>query len=358
MRRYGARGEHRLTPGEAKRAMPNEFQLFVAEVRGQVERRLAGWLDERVAEARARGSAVGIVADAVRQLALRGGKRMRPVLLAASYEACGGQGGGEAVAPAGVALELLQAYLLVHDDWMDGDPMRRGGPSVPALMRTRFSGPTADAMAILAGDLAAAWARRALFDVRLAPGRVASAARELARVEEEVVQGQVLDVAGGAGDAAEVEAMHDLKTTSYTVRGPVLMGALLADAGEAALESLRLFGDPVGLAFQLRDDLLGVFGDSAQTGKPAGTDLRAGKRTAVTVAALSRDPDGAVARVFGRTDASDGEWSAATRELDACGARAQIEARIDGLLQQAEMALARADVTAEDARCSRARLWP
>jgi len=259
--------------------MPNEFQLFVAEVRGQVERRLAGWLDERVAEARARGSAVGIVADAVRQLALRGGKRMRPVLLAASYEACGGQGGSEAVAPAGVALELLQAYLLVHDDWMDGDPMRRGGPSVPALMRTRFSGPTADAMAILAGDLAAAWARRALFDVRLAPGRVASAARELARVEEEVVQGQVLDVAGGAGDAAEVEAMHDLKTTSYTVRGPVLMGALLADAGEAALESLRLFSDPVGLAFQLRDDLLGVFGDSAQTESPrAPTCVREGER--------------------------------------------------------------------------------
>jgi len=101
-----------------------DFAHFVARVRQQVEARLGPWLDARVAEARGRGPDVGLVADGVRQLTLRGGKRLRAVLVAAAYEACGGDRGAEAVAPVGAALELFQTYLLTHDDLIDGGEVR------------------------------------------------------------------------------------------------------------------------------------------------------------------------------------------------------------------------------------------
>src|SRR5580692_2607798 len=174
-----------VAKGSARPAMKDDYELFVAAVRSRTEVRLGSWLESRVAEARRRGPDVEAVADAVGQLALRGGKRMRPVLLVLAYEACGGEGGVQAVLAACVALELLQTYLLVHDDWMDGDEMRRGGPSVPAMMRDHFRGKHADAASILAGDLAAAWAHQALLELELPPERVLMAARELGRVEEE-----------------------------------------------------------------------------------------------------------------------------------------------------------------------------
>ena len=155
---------------EPSASRDDELTTFVGEVRAVLEPRLATWLDARVAVAEGRGPAVGAVADAVRDLTLRGGKRLRAVLLAAAYVACDGQGGVEAVAAACVALELFQAYLLVHDDWMDGDATRRGGPSVPALMRARFDAARADAASVLAGDLLSAWSKAALLRGR-SPGR-------------------------------------------------------------------------------------------------------------------------------------------------------------------------------------------
>jgi geranylgeranyl diphosphate synthase type I len=326
--------------------MPSEdaFGRFVALVRGEVDARLAPWLEGRVALARSRGADVAAIADAVRALVMRGGKRMRAVLLAASYEACGGEGGSLAVAAAGTALELLQAYLLVHDDWMDGDDVRRGGPSVPAMMRERMPGHV-DAASVLAGDLSAAWSREALLELTLPPVRVMLAAREMARVEAEVIHGQVLDVKSEAGDLRAVEVVYALKTASYTVRGPVVMGAHLAGAGEAQVSALAAFANPLGVAFQLRDDLLGSFGDARATGKPAGGDLRQGKRTALVVEA-SVDPSARemLGRVLGRREASEADLAAALGAIEASGARARVEGRIAVLTREARAALDRAEI--------------
>jgi geranylgeranyl diphosphate synthase type I len=322
----------------------DEFARFVASVRSTVDLRLATWLDARVAVAEGRGAAAGAVADALRQLAVRGGKRLRAVLLAAAYVGCGGEGGVARVAMACVSLELLQVYLLVHDDWMDGDATRRGGPSVPALMRRLFEDERGDAASVLAGDLASAWSRQALLEVDLPAHRVAGAGRELARAEEDVVQGQLLDVEGAARDLAEVERVHALKTASYSTTGPVAMGARLAGATDSQVTALCSYAAPLGVAFQLRDDVLGTFGDAAAMGKPAGNDLRAGKRTAVVVEALG-DPRAreALDRVLGRPDAGDSDVRAAIAAIERSGARAKVEDRIAALVAAARRALA--DVT-------------
>jgi geranylgeranyl diphosphate synthase, type I len=330
-------------PSGIGRSTSEGFVAFAGRVKAEVEGRLAPWLDERLAEAGRRGPDVLFVADAVRQLTLRGGKRLRPVLLAAAYESFGGEGGSESVVPAGVALELLQTYLLTHDDWMDRDEVRRGGPSVPAMMRARFGETGMAAMSVLAGDLAAAWARRALLETDLPLARVILAARELAQVEEDVVQGQVIDVSGTVRNPSDVEAMHALKTASYSVRGPLTMGAQLAGASPREVAGIAAFAEPLGVAFQLRDDVLDLFGDGRLMGKPAGSDLRKGKYSAVLVAQGESE---ALARAFGQATASDDDVRKAIASLETVGARTRVEGRIDTLARDALAALARATLTA------------
>jgi geranylgeranyl diphosphate synthase type I len=151
------------------------------------------------------------------------------------------------------------------------------------------------------------------------------------------------------GKAEDVEAMHDLKTGSYTVRGPLLLGAALAGAPHALRAGLERFAAPIGIAFQLRDDLLGTFGDPAETGKPVGNDLVAGKRTALVAEAhrlASEQELSALVRVLGRADASLAEIRAATGALVSSGARRAVEDRLHALCDEAEAISAELGVSA------------
>jgi geranylgeranyl diphosphate synthase type I len=314
------------------------FGSWLLEVKSAVETRLGEVLDACVAHAGCHGGDVGAMVEAARSLALRGGKRFRAALLAAAYVACGGTNVSDVVS-AGVGLELLQTYFLVHDDWMDEDEVRRGGPTVHVLLAERFGGQRiGDMSAILAGDFLVAASLRALLDTTCRPNAVLAASREFARMQEDVVFGQLLDIRGAARSMADVEAMHALKTGSYTVRGPLLMGACLAEASSAQRDGLGRFAAPLGVAFQLRDDLLGAFGDSSVTGKPVGNDFRQGKRTAL-IAELAADADALVERVLGRADASSADIEALLVRLVESGARARVERRLADLVDEAAAGL-------------------
>ncbi len=336
------------------------FATYARAFRPQVEASLESYLVAAAETVAALPADVQATADTVRNLALRGGKRLRAVLMAAAYDACGGEGGAEKVVLAGVSLELLQVYLLIHDDWMDGDDVRRGGPSVPAMLRTHFAGrgrkgaASADGFAILAGDLAAGYALDALARVPLPAPRVLAATLEMGRIQRDVVLGQLCDLQGELSREAPseeaVEVTHRLKTGSYTVRGPLALGAHLAGADAATLAALAAFAEPLGVAFQLRDDVLGTFGDPKRTGKPSTGDLRQGKRTAL-IAALARGAvDPAVASVleagFGRADAAESDVDALADRIVSSGAKARVEQRIDALLAEALWALDRSPLPA------------
>jgi geranylgeranyl diphosphate synthase type I len=331
------------------------FADYARPVKAALDAALAAHLADVAASVRHLPADVQASVEAVRDLTLRGGKRLRAVLLAATYDACGGEGGAAKVVLAGVAFELLQSYLLIHDDWMDADDVRRGGPSVPAMLRAHFgaaSARTADAFTILAGDLAAGLALEALGRVPVSPDRVAAAAREMGRIQRDVVLGQMCDLQGELTHEppteAAVDLTHTLKTGSYTVRGPVAIGAHLAGASDALVLALTAFADPLGIAFQLRDDVLGTFGDPDRTGKPATGDIRQGKRTGL-IAALAADTSQAtatlVARTFGNAEASPADVDALVALLVSSGARARVERRIDALLAQALRALEGADIS-------------
>ncbi len=350
---YGAAARAERVVSEATRTDDaiRDFATYAGQVRPPLEATLASYFEEVRTANRHLPADVQATIDTVRDLTLRGGKRLRAVLLAAGFEAAGGAGGPETVVMGGVSLELLQSYLLIHDDWMDQDEVRRGGPSVPAMLRKRFAGAgdparTAAAFSILAGDFAGGLALEALSRVRVAPACLAAASHEMARIERDVVLGQMCDLSAELSKEpatdASVELTHRLKTGSYTVRGPLCLGASLAGADAATVRALEAFADPLGVAFQLRDDVLGTFGDPRSTGKPSTGDLRQGKRTGL-IAALASDRSeatlGLLDRAFGRADANDKDLEALADRIATSGAKKRVEDRIDALLSQALKAL-------------------
>jgi len=336
-----AGGPTRRAPrAKAKAIAKNPFAALLSAVRRDVDARLAGYLDEHLAAAKLFGPGVTEMVAALRDLTLRGGKRARAALLVAGYRAASAGASLEPALDAGVALELLHAYFLVHDDWMDHDETRRGGPSVHAVLARRLrSREKGEASAILAGDYAVALATEALARVELVPERASRVLECFAEMQLAAVTGQQLDL---LANAADVEKVYELKTGSYTVRGPLRMGALMAGGNARLLTALDRFSLPVGIAYQLRDDLLGVFADPKATGKPFGSDLRAGKNTVVLLTALkrARGRDHRVLRaVVGNARATDAELRQAVDVIERCGARALVEQRIEELTSSALGAL-------------------
>ncbi len=334
--------------------MVNAFSPLLELVRTEVESILAQLFSRKRAEAAGLGPSVLVVLDAIRDLTMRGGKRLRPALLYAAYHSVDEAAPDGPAFSAGAALELLQTYFLIHDDWMDRDEVRRGGPSVHVVLARHFgSQQLGDAAAVLAGDHAAALALEALASCEAPEPRICRAARAFARMQQDTIFGQQLDLVT-LPEQVDIERMHDLKTGSYTVRGPIVLGATLAGASEELLAALERFAYPLGLAFQLRDDLLGTFGDAARTGKPTGNDIRAGKPTSLLAEAVRRLNDAQKAelgRVVGRSDASEQEVAGVMALLEQSGARAAVEARLEQLAAQARVALAGLDTT------ERARAW-
>jgi geranylgeranyl diphosphate synthase, type I len=237
-------------------------------------------------------------ADAVAEFVLGAGKRLRP-----AFAYWGWRGAGQPDRPqlvhAVASLELLQACALIHDDVIDGSQTRRGRPSVHrrfgALHRGAGWAGSAErfgvASAILLGDMCLTWSFRMLRQCGLDPAAVQRAMPVHEQMCTEVTAGQYLDVLAQAQQATDVDTalrVIRLKTAKYTVERPLHLGGALAGCGPELAAAYTGYGLPVGEAFQLRDDLLGVFGDPAVTGKPAGDDLREGKRTVLIALAAGR----------------------------------------------------------------------
>jgi len=284
--------------------------------------------------------------EALFDLTMRGGKRLRPAVLVAAQRAVQPSASIELVIDACAALEVLQSYLLIHDDWMDGDEERRGGPSVHMILRRglqssnhpQASDHLGDSLAVLSGDLGSAYANELLLGSALHSKRGIDAMRAFMATQCDVVLGQTLDLLG----SHDVTRMQQLKTGSYTVDGPLMMGALLANGSDAQVACLRAYGLPLGEAFQMRDDLLGTFGDTAKTGKPVGNDLRVGKRTALVrecELSVPAEQRTALARVFGQPNATDAEVREAMNLLIETGVRARVETRLRSLVDDAKSKL-------------------
>lgn len=229
---------------------------------------------------------------------IAGGKRLRPLFCVCGWVAAGGEQDAPAVREVGAALELFHAFALIHDDVMDQSDWRRGRPTVHRTFAARagtLAGEPAErfgaSAAILLGDLCMVWSDELLHTSGLSPDQLHAARPLIDTMRTEIMAGQYLDVDQNDDAADALDRAWRVirqKTAAYTVTRPLQIGAALAGADDTLLRACAAYGDPLGEAFQLRDDLLGVFGDPAVTGKPADDDLRAGKRTVLTALTWQR----------------------------------------------------------------------
>ncbi len=288
----------------------------------------------------------GYLRDAVRDYPLRGGKRLRPALLLWCCELLGGD--AARAFPAAAAIEVGHNWTLVHDDIIDQDALRRGKPSCHTLLEARFLPHPLAAryghdLALLCGDLQQGWANALLLssaEKGVPPALVIELSRRFQRsANAGVISGEALDTvlplrAPDSVEPAEIRRVFALKT-----------GALLQFAAEAgAILALGAWDDPridrlsefalhAGIAFQLRDDYLGIFGETAKLGKPIGGDLRERKATLLLVEALRRStPEQRLAleSLLGRAEYADSDMKTARRLFRECGAA-------DAVLSEAEM---------------------
>ncbi len=288
----------------------------------------------------------GETIDLLETLVLAGGKRVRPAMAYWGFIGAGGDADDDAIFNLGAALELLQAFALFHDDVMDGSLTRRGAPTahVRSIDEHEANGWGGEArrygesVAILAGDVSLVLSDVLLHDVN---PQVRSLWNEL-RIE--VNLGQYLDVVGTArGDVPleTAERIVEYKTARYTIVRPLQMGAALT--GRTDLESqLGRIGTPLGVAFQLRDDMLGAFGQTELTGKPVGDDLREGKPTPL-LARARRAATGAQSKTLDLvgSNLSKGDVSAIQTVFTDTGAVADIEKQITSLTDEALDAISR-----------------
>lgn len=322
------------------------------ELRGQIEGALLLFLNEQRTQLAAIGSELDPVSTALTEYVLNGGKRLRPLFAYWGFRGAGGSTGAATIR-ACASLELIQACALIHDDVMDASDTRRGFPAIhkrfAALHRSQgLSGDSEGfglSAAILLGDLALVWADKMFHSAKVETAALLSAIPIFDEMRVEIMAGQYLDVLEQALASQSIERslrVARLKSAKYTVERPLHFGAALAGADAGIIESYTQYGMPLGEAFQLRDDLLGVFGDPEETGKPAGDDLREGKRTVLIAAALERANGTQAAFIeqhLGRATLGEGDVLSMREIITDTGAVAVVEEMIESGLAKALGAL-------------------
>ena len=330
--------------------------LDVEDLRDRVHKAVDDHLSQQGASLDPLGPDLVPLLQAIADL-VAGGKRLRAAFCYWGWRGAGGPDCAEIV-QAATAFELFQAAALLHDDVMDASDTRRGRPAAHRRMAAlhRENGWEGDAdrfgeaAAILAGDLCLSWSDELLSHSGLPAAAIGRARPTFDLMRTQLMGGQYLDVleqvlprSAGGGTAERARRVIRYKSAKYSVEHPLLVGGRLAGAPPEQLAAYSAYGLPLGEAFQLRDDVLGVFGDPALTGKPAGDDLREGKRTVLVAEALAR---GSAAQVGWSSGCSGGPTS--TRPGSTRCARSSstpapsrvVEELIASLAEQANDALA------------------
>lgn len=328
----------------------------LTDLRPRVQACIDGLLTDQAGILAELGTDVDDLLDVIAAL-LAGGKRLRPGFLYWGFRAGGGDD-SPALIRLATSMELFQAAALLHDDVMDDSDTRRGSPAAHRALAARhtargWSGAGERfglAGAILAGNLCLTWCEELYAGSGLPAAALVRARRQFDTMRTQLMAGQFLDVVESMRPWAGLPAAECLdratrvihfKSAKYTIEHPLLIGALAGGVDDSGLAALSRFGLRLGHAFQLRDDLLGVFGDPTQTGKPAGDDLREGKRTVLIAHALAGLDSAGRSRVETLLGADlRPEGVAEIRELiTGSGAVAQVESQIATLAQEARLAV-------------------
>ena len=324
----------------------------MSQLRKKIDLELSRFAKDQSHDLHQIGSELVPVAEAMTRFIVDGGKRFRPIFAYLGYLGSGGNE-NESIVRACASLELVHVCALMHDDVMDGSDTRRNSPAIHRYFESlhrdsSYHGNSEKfgvAAAILLGDLALVWADRLLIESGITDQQLISSMPLFTEMREELMAGQYLDVLEGALATSNVERSLKIaryKSGKYSIERPLHFGAALADASAPTLATYSEYGLPLGEAFQLRDDILGVFGDPTVTGKPAGDDLREGKRTVLMAMAFEGakpEQKQTLARLLGNPTLSTEQIVSLQEIIRASGAVERCESLITELRDRSILAL-------------------
>ncbi|AAT43433.1 polyprenyl synthetase family protein [Picrophilus oshimae] len=283
-----------------------EYSIHLSSLKDKIEKELKNFFEKKLDACDDEN--IRYVIKELMEFTMNGGKRLRPIMMITGYSLFNDI--DDNIIKASISIELAQSYLLIHDDIMDQSDMRRGRPSFHRSVETRLNDPRNSMnIAIVAGDLIDSFSHEALltsgFDIK----NLISADYEFSKVIEDTGKGQLIDIFSSLDDEfseSRLMKLHYMKTARYTIEGPLVMGAMLA-GNKKDIDYLRIYGKNIGIAFQIKDDILGLFGDEKQTGKSIKSDVNEGKKTLLMIKAYERSNN--MIRDYIKTCLSSGDIS-------------------------------------------------
>ena len=293
----------------------------LSDFKQKVDPELEVFFDRIIADSKKNNFITTDALKQVKKITLSGGKRLRPALMYWGYKGVGGNKEQEIIKTS-ISIELIHIFLLIHDDIIDNDKTRHGEKTIHTLYAQkgkkicrgeRDSRHFGNSIAIVVGDIIGALGNRVLFQSNFPPELVIRALSLLQDIVARVAVGEAQDVFiehRRKSTEAEVLDMYKNKTAKYTIEGPLHLGAILAGGDEKVLKAISKFSVPIGTAFQIQDDILGVFGNERKIGKPVGSDIREGKQTLLVVRALERgtvEQKRIIRQLLGKKDITSGE---------------------------------------------------
>ena len=333
-----------------------EVKASIEALRDEIRSELANYLASQRSYLSEISSELLPISEALDEFLLDGGKRLRPLFAYAGLLAAGGKS-EPSIIRAISSLELLQACALIHDDLMDRSDTRRGRPAIhrhfenlhQSHAMNGIANQFGEAAAVLLGDLALVWSDHMLNSSGISTSSLLAAHKIHDEMRIELMAGQYLDVRESGEKSYSVERSLRIaryKSGKYTIERPLHLGAVIGDPEGTRdgklLSALSRYGLPLGEAFQLRDDLLGIFGDPEVTGKPAGDDLREGKRTvlmAMTLESLSGESRDELMKHLGSPEITPEKVEELRTIIRDSGAPEKVEALIDSLTKESLAAI-------------------
>ena len=259
----------------------------------KIELRLKTFLDKKIVEAEKISDSSREIMQCIKDFSLRGGKRIRSILLIMAYKSLGGKN-ENAIIDIAVSAELMQSFLLIHDDIIDNDDLRRGGPTMHIIYAEKYkdhnnSKKFGESIAIIAGDLLVSLGNEIISKSDFDEEKRVKLLQKFNDIIKMTGYGEIIDILLGLKTNVREEdilKMHKLKTAIYTIEGPLYMGAIAAGVSDEQLKKLTNYAIPLGQAFQIKDDILGMFGSEEKLGKPADSDIKEGKKTLLILKVL------------------------------------------------------------------------
>ncbi|NCF75458.1 MAG: polyprenyl synthetase family protein [Xanthomonadaceae bacterium] len=338
---------------------------LLLKLKNETEKELSGFFDDKIkqVEKQKKPKEFLEITKNLKKFVLSGGKRIRPILFHCGYFIANGRKKAD-ILKASISIELIHSYLLIHDDIIDRDNFRHNDLSMHCRYEKRYEGFSdyssqegnnmkhfGISMAILAGDFVSSLGYEILTNSNFPSDLKIKAIKKLNQIISNTITGEAMDVALAeypGADMDEVIKMQRYKTAKYTIEGPLHLGAILAGADKKFLESISEFAIPLGIAFQIQDDIVGVFGNKKRTGKLAGADIKEGKKTLLSIKAFKK-ANGEQLKIlsesFGNKNIDRNEIDAVRRIIEETGSLEYSLKRIEDLIRFSKTRLEKMEIS-------------